>query len=78
MGTDIFQAAATFISEVFNPEDYSGSEFDSSYDYDSYRNWKVELLNGRQMLILDENGIPLQKIGDNVFRLNDNTNLVIT
>lgn len=66
VGSDIFEAASGFISDLFRSSESSESAI--SYNYDSY-----ELT-----LMRDSDGNTLQQIGENLYRFNDNINLLIT
>jgi hypothetical protein len=66
VGADIFEAASGFISDLFRSSESSESAI--SYNYDS----------DELTLMMDSDGNSLQKIGENLFRFNDNINLLIT
>lgn len=76
VGSDLFEVASGFISGLFSSSESSESSIAPSYDYDS--DGLTVMMSGRQTLILDSDGNSLQKIGENLFRFNDDINLLIT
>jgi len=76
VGTDIFEAASGFISDLFSSSESSASSISPSYNYES--DGLTVMMSGRQTIILDSDGNSLQKISDNLFRFNDDINLLIT
>ena len=76
VGTDLFEAASGFISDLFSSSESSASSSSPSYNYES--DGLTVMMSGRQTIILDSDGNSLQKISDNLFRFNDDINLLIT
>jgi len=76
VGTDLFEAASGFISDLFSSSESSASSISPSYNYES--DGLTVMMSGRQTIILDSDGNSLQKISDNLFRFNDDINLLIT
>lgn len=78
VGTDIFNAAANLFSELLEPSDSSSIDYELSPSYVSEYDGLTIMVTGRHTIILDKQGNTLQKIDENLFRLNDNINLRIT
>ncbi|CBY34993.1 unnamed protein product [Oikopleura dioica] len=77
VGTDIFNAAANLFSELLEPSDSSSIDYELSPSYVSEYDGLTLMVTGRHTIILDKQGNTLQKIDENLFRLNDNINLRI-
>jgi len=80
VGTDIFNVASNMFSDLFSPSDDSIS---SDYVESSFSPSYTPVPDGFTLLIsggeiVDRDGNALQKIGDNLFRLNDKMNLIVT
>ena len=77
VGTDIWHSASTFFTGLLSDSSESSS---SSYDYYDPNQGLSVIINGNYASIIDQNGnkIPMTVVGENMYRLNDRTNLVIT
>ena len=75
VGTDIFNAASDLFSNLFDSSESSDIVNYSSYDGSD---GLTVMVSGRKTMILDSDGNTLQRIGENLFRFNDNINLLIT
>ncbi|CAG5077953.1 Oidioi.mRNA.OKI2018_I69.PAR.g8852.t1.cds [Oikopleura dioica] len=77
VGTDIWHSASTFFTGLLSESSESSS---SSYDYYDPNQGLSVIINGNYASIIDQNGnkIPMTVVGENMYRLNDRTNLVIT
>lgn len=85
VGTDIFNGVSKMFSDLLSPSgdsissDYVESSLSSSYISSIHGpSGLTIMIAGRQSEILDRDGNTLQKIGENLFRLNDKMNLLVT
>ena len=82
VGADIFETVSGFISDLISPPESSESAISPSYNYEEHDNGLTIMMmnknDERKTMILDGDGNTLQQIGENLFRFNDDINLLVT